>query len=98
MNNSDYNSLLLPGETFYSGHTRLTLLEIKDAIKVFKAANRLPNCVWEDIKHCHATTAATIWALTARYNEMFYNNTIGVDKPSRSFLEWIYNGLKEATK
>ena len=92
---NDYTVILKDGEKFWSQHTKLTLFELKDAINVIEISNRLPECMWEEIKHIHTTTYSTIWQLTSRWFEIKHPDTIGMDKPSQSFLKWIYEELKK---
>jgi len=101
-----YKGLLKEGEKFYGGHIKSTLLDFKIAIDVFEITKRLPTCNWEDIKHNHVTNYATLWQFTERLfdstdfheaNGVEYR-PIGLDRPSLSFLKWVYEELLKATK
>ncbi len=91
-----YDRLLLEGESFWQHHNRLTLFEIQDAINVMKISGRLPDCMWEDLQHIHATNYGTFYNLTKRMIDADYPGVFTKIKPNRDFLQWIYEGVKAA--
>jgi len=90
----DYSLILKEGEMFYLEHDKITLSELKEALSVFVASGRLPDCYWEEIKSYHATNYSSIYNLTDRALSYFYPDSCIVVKPSKSFLEWIINNMK----
>lgn len=89
----DYNFILKDGEHFWDIHDKMTLIEIKTCVDVFKSAHRLPNCFWESIQDVHATNYSSLYNLTKRHINIECPGVIGNIKPTLSFLEWIYNNL-----
>lgn len=89
-----YPELLKDGEKWWS-HNERTISELDNIIHLMKCAKYLPNCFWEDICGIHTTNWSSLYSLTERMIEKNYPGTFYMNvKPSRHFLEWVVDNLK----